>query len=106
MRWNQEENDRLWMGFRKEDNRYIIRNPNTIDPSVRCHTNLAKGHPEGWNDAFCGNIRAFYNYIRSDRKVKPIFATLEDAAYIVKLTEAIVQSSEEKRWISIDELKY
>ena len=101
MRWNQEENDRLWMGFRNEDNRYIIRNPNAIDPEIRACTALAKGHPEGWNDAFCGNIRAFYEYLRSDRSVKPQFASLEDAAYIVKLTEAIVKSSEEKRWIEL-----
>lgn len=101
MRWNQEENDRLWMGFRNDDNRYIIRNPNAIDPEIRSCTALAKGHPEGWNDAFCGNIRAFYEYLRSDRSYKPQFASLEDAAYIVKLTEAIVKSSEEKRWIEL-----
>ena len=101
MRWNQEENDRLWMGFRNDDNRYIIRNPNAIDPEIRSCTALAKGHPEGWNDAFCGNIRAFYEYLRSDKSVKPQFASLEDAAYIVKLTEAIVKSSEEKCWIEL-----
>lgn len=101
-RWNQEENDKLWVGYRNDDNRYIIRNPNTIDPEVRHYTSLAKGHSEGWNDAFCGNIHAFYDYIRSDRLKKPVFATLEDAAYIVRLTEAIVKSSEEKRWIELD----
>ena len=90
------------MGFRNDDNRYIIRNPNAIDPEIRACTALAKGHPEGWNDAFCGNIRAFYEYLRSDRTAKPQFASLEDAAYIVRLTEAIVKSSEEKRWIELD----
>lgn len=101
MKWNQEENDRLWMGFRDGDNRYIIRNPNTMAPEVRRHTGLAMGHPEGWNDAFCGNIRAYYDYLASDRKEAPIFATLEDAAYIVRLTEAIVKSSNERRWIEV-----
>ncbi len=101
MRWNQEENDRLWMGFRDGDNRYIIRNPNTMSDEVRKYTSLAMGHPEGWNDAFCGNIRAFYDYIRSDRSQPPVFATLEDAAYIVRLTEAIVKSSKERRWIKV-----
>lgn len=100
-RWNQEENDRLWVGYRNEDNHYIIRNPNSMDPEVRNVTRLAKGHGEGWNDAFLGNIRAFYEYISSDRSYTPSFATLEDAAYIVKLTEAIVKSSEEKRWIDV-----
>ncbi len=101
MKWNQEENDRLWMGFRDGDNRYIIRNPNTMADEVRKHTGLAMGHPEGWNDAFCGNIRAYYDYLASDRKDAPIFATLEDAAYIVRLTEAIVKSSNERRWIEV-----
>jgi len=101
MRWNQEENDRLWMGFRDGDNRYIIRNPNTMAPEVRRHTALAMGHPEGWNDAFCGNIRAYYEYLLSDRSEKPVFATLQDAAYIVRLTEAIVKSSRERRWIQV-----
>lgn len=101
LRWNQEENDRLWMGFRDADNRYIIRNPNTMSPEIRKHTTLAMGHPEGWNDAFCGNIREFYNYILSDRSQKPLFATLQDAAYIVRLTEAVLESSNKKVWVRI-----
>lgn len=102
VRWSQEENDKLWVGRRDGDNGYIIRDPRVLDPDARRRTALAKGHSEGWNDAFCGNIRAFYEYINSDRSEKPVFATLEDAAYIVRLTEAIVQSSEEKRWITLD----
>ena len=30
------------------------------------------------------------------------FSTLEQAAYIVKLTETIVRSSKEKKWIKVD----
>ncbi|NLW74698.1 MAG: Gfo/Idh/MocA family oxidoreductase [Clostridiales bacterium] len=101
LRWNQEENDRLWMGLRDADNRYIIRNPNSISPGVRPYTSLAMGHPEGWNDAFCGNIRAFYNYILSDRKERPPFATLEEAAYIVRLVEAVIESSRKKAWVKV-----
>lgn len=102
LRWNQEENDRLWMGHRDGDNRYIIRNPNTMSPEVRQYTGLAMGHPEGWNDAFCGNIRSFYRYLASDRSKKPDFATFAEAAYIVKLTEAIVESSRQRKWIAVD----
>ena len=105
MRWNQEENDRLWIGRRDGDNSYLIRNPNTMSPEVRAHTSLAMGHPEGWNDAFKGNIQAFYRFIaegKSVHKDKPCFATLEDAAYLVKLTEKIIESSKSKRWVKID----
>lgn len=102
LRWNQEENDRLWVGYRDGENRYIIRNPNTLAPQVRQHTSLAMGHPEGWNDAFCGNIRSFYRYLASDRTAAPDFATFEDAAYIVKLTEAIIESAKTRKWVKVD----
>lgn len=102
LKWNQEENDRLWMGFRDDDNRFIIRNPNTISAEAKPYTQLAMGHPEGWNDAFKGNIYAFYKYIADGGKGKPLFANLDDAAYIVKLTEAIVESSKKRMWVKVD----
>ena len=103
VRWNQEENDRLWIGMRDDDNRSVIRDPNCISKEARPYTALAMGHPEGWNDAFKGNIYAFYKYIYEGMKGETVFSTLEEAAYIVKLTEAIVDSSEQKKWIKIDE---
>ena len=101
LKWNQEENDRLWIGSRDEDNKYIIRNPNNLSPMAKKFTALAKGHPEGWNDAFKGNIWSFYQYIADGMVDKPLFATLEDAAHLVALTEAIVLSSKEEKWIEI-----
>ncbi len=102
LRWNQEENDRLWMGLRGDDNRLIIRDPNAISPNAKKYTALAMGHPEGWNDAFKGNIYAFYDYIENGKVGEPVFSTLEQAAYIVKLTEAVIESSNKKTWIKID----
>lgn len=99
--WNQEQNDRLWVGKRDDDNSLIIRNPNTLSPEAKAVTGLAMGHPEGWNDAFKGNIQSFYSYIAEGGEAP--FATLEDAAYIVKLTETIVKSSQEKKWIKVKE---
>ena len=101
LRWNQEENDRMWMGYRDGENRLIIRNPNTISASARPYTALAMGHPEGWNDAFKGNFYAFYRYLAEGGDTKPPYATLEEAAYIVKLTEAILESSKERKWIEV-----
>lgn len=100
-RWNQEENDRLWMGNRDGDNRYIIRNPNTISPYVKAYTGLAMGHPEGWNDAFKGNIMSFYKFIADGMVGQAPFATLEDAAQLVHLTQCIVRSSQEKTWVEV-----
>ncbi|MBQ7500428.1 MAG: Gfo/Idh/MocA family oxidoreductase [Clostridia bacterium] len=101
LRWNQEENDRLWIGRRDADNSYIIRDPNTISPSARPYTQLAMGHPEGWNDAFKGCIFSFYKYIADGMTGDMPFSTLDQAAYIVKLTEAIIESGKERKWITI-----
>jgi len=104
LKWNQEENDRLWMGFRDDDNRYIIRNPNTVSAEAKPYTSLAMGHPEGWNYAFKGNICSFYKFIADGKSLRtdtPVFATFEQAAYTVKLTEAILESNSKKKWITI-----
>lgn len=101
--WNQEENDRLWIGRRGGDNSVIVRNPNLISQSAKPYTALAMGHPEGWNDAFKGNIYAFYKFLADGAKGERIYSTLEDAAYIVKLTEKIIESSKQKTWINVEE---
>ena len=101
LRWNQEENDRLWIGRRDGENALLIRDPGFLPPEVREHTSLAKGHPEGWNDAFTGNIRAFYRYIADGRKGKPDFATLEEAGRLIRLTEACLESHREKKWVRV-----
>jgi predicted dehydrogenase len=100
--WNQEENDRLWIGRRGGDNSVIIRNPSNISPEAKPYTSLAMGHPEGWNDAFRGNIYAFYKYIADGMKGEPVFSTLDQAAYIVKLTEAIIKSGKNRTWESVE----
>jgi len=101
--WNQEQNDRMWIGRRGGDNSVIIRNPNLISQTVKPYTSLAMGHPEGWNDAFKGSFYAFYKFLADGKQGERIFSTLEDAAYIVKLTEKIIQSSKQKAWINIEE---
>ena len=102
--WNQERCDELWVGSRDGANHLELRNPNALTPKAKQFTYLAKGHPEGWNDAFKNNFTAFYSFIRDGKNMKtdkPDFATFEDAAYIVKLTEAILESSAKKEWIKI-----
>jgi predicted dehydrogenase len=102
--WDQETCDQMWMGFRDSDNLQIMRNPNNMTPEAKKYTYLAKGHPEGWNDAFKNNIYSFYKYI-SDGKIMgkdPCdFATFEDAAYIIKLTESILISNKTRQWVSV-----
>ncbi len=103
--WNQQTADEMWMGFRDKDNLRVMRNPNSLSPEAKEYSYLAKGHPEGWNDAFKNSIQRFYNYIREGKHVKgeaPDFATFKEADRLIRLTEAIVKSSRERRWIAVD----
>lgn len=99
MMWNQESNDRLWIGRRGGENSLIVRDPAMLSPEVRACTGLAKGHPEGWNDAFLGNIRGVYRHVVSGEAAN--FATLEDAAHLVRLTECCVESSKTRSWVKV-----
>jgi len=104
--WQQERSDQMWKGNRDTNNEEIIRNPNFVAPQARRYAHLAAGHPEGWNDAFRNNLSAFYDFIREGKKpgVDPAdFATFDDGHYIMRLTEAILKSSRERRWVSLDE---
>jgi predicted dehydrogenase len=105
LHWNHEIGDRMWKGNRNSNNEEVMRNPNLMTPQAKPYSYLAAGHPEGWNDAFKNSIEAFYRYIRDGKKhgVDPCdFATFEDGHYIMKLTEAIITSGKEKRWVTVD----
>jgi predicted dehydrogenase len=102
MAWNQETGDHMWMGFRDQDNLQVIRNPNKMTAEAKAYTSLAKGHPEGWNDAFRGNIWSFYKYILDGKRLEKDpsdFATLEDGLGIILLTEAILESNRTRQWV-------
>jgi predicted dehydrogenase len=105
--WNQENADWMWKGNRDSNNEQVMRNPNLLDPEARKYTVLPAGHPEGWNDAFKNNFLAFYTFIKEGKKPgrdECDFATFEDGHYIMRITEAIMKSGKEKRWVKVEEI--
>lgn len=105
--WNQERCDELWIGRRDGHNMYSLRSPNIMDPSSRIFTSLGKGCPEGWNDAFKNGIMSFYRFVAEGKRlgVDPTpFTTFEEAHYIVKLVEAIIESAKNRSWVTINNL--
>ncbi|MHB1452739.1 MAG: Gfo/Idh/MocA family protein [Saccharofermentanales bacterium] len=103
--WNQETADQMWAGFRDRDNSIVMRNPNLMTPEAKQYTYLAAGHPEGWNDAMKNNLKSFYTFIRDGRKQGVDacdFATFEDGDYIIRITEAILRSSETRQWVDVE----
>lgn len=105
MHWNQENADCMWIGNRDSYNFQAIRNPNLFSDKAKKYTKLAAGHPEGWNDAQKNNISSFYKFIKDGKKMKEDhkdFATFEEASYIIKIVEAILESSKNKNWQKVN----
>ena len=104
MYWNQEVSDQMWLGFRDRDNCQVIRNPEFLSSGARQYTHLPAGHPEGWNDALRNNISSFYKFISDGKLIgrdSHDFASFEDGHYIMKLTEAILESNQKKGWVKV-----
>lgn len=104
MCWNQEEADKMWVGYKDKDNLQVMRNPLLLTDESKKYTYLAAGHPEGWNDAMKNNVYSFYKFIADGKKSGKDacdHATFEEGHYIVKLTEAILESNKTRSWISI-----
>jgi predicted dehydrogenase len=102
--WNQENTDQMWIGNRDVPNSLVLRSPNFMSPESLKYTYLAAGHPEGWNDAMTNSVKAFYKYIlegkRSGNDISD-FASFNDADYIIRVVEAIIESSKMKRWVDV-----
>jgi predicted dehydrogenase len=102
--WNQEGADQMWMGFRDRPNQQIIRDPNSAPEDIREYYSLPAGHPEGHNDAMANIMRSFYGFIRDNKQIGRDaceFATFEEGHYMMKLIEAILESSQTKQWVSV-----
>jgi len=104
LHWQHETSDQMWKGNRNSNNEQIMRNPSLMTAEARKYSYMAAGHPEGWNDAFKNNLQAFYTFIMEGKKigVDPCdFATFEEGHYIARLTEAIIKSGRERRWVTV-----
>lgn len=98
--WAQQENEKMWHGFRDEPNRTEWRNPGAFC-YAKSYTSLPGGHPEGFHDAFSNQINAFYRSILKPEA--PIdYATFEDGHHIMKVIDAIVESDRQKKWIEVE----
>jgi predicted dehydrogenase len=105
--WNQETSDSMWMGYKNEHNLQIMRNPQLMGKDAAKYSHLAAGHPEGWNDAMRNNVQAYYDFIIEGRQIgKDVadFATFLDGHYITCLVEAILKSSQENKWIRMEDI--
>ncbi len=102
--WNQEEPNKLWLGYREKGNEIIIKDPSLLDEDVRKYAHYPGGHPEGYPEGPKNLFINVYNFIREGKdplKDKTDFPTFEDGHWENKIVEAVLKSNKEQKWIEV-----
>lgn len=101
--WGQERSDLLHIGRRDAPNEVLYREAAAVHENVRQYSHLPVGHSEGWNDAICTALEAFYRAIRegsyADEKMP--YATVNDGVWVMKIIDACLKSSASNCWIDV-----
>jgi len=93
LRWDQEQQNELWLGFRHEANQVMAKDPALLDASVRQYAHLPGGHQEGWGTALANVLRDVYARISDGtRTASPLVATFEDGYRANCIVDAMLAS--------------
>jgi predicted dehydrogenase len=96
LRWCQESQNELWLGYRDKANEVLHKDPSLLVPDVRGYAHLPGGHQEGWADAFCNLMREIYTCIVAGPPyppLPPMVATFEDGFRAHRIVDAILESA-------------
>ncbi|HZC23927.1 MAG TPA: Gfo/Idh/MocA family oxidoreductase [Candidatus Binatia bacterium] len=100
--FDQEQPNSLWIGSRKEANRWLIKDPSLMSPEARGYAAYPAGHAEGYPDTFVQLFKDLYRYIAAgDFQAPRSFPTFETGDYEVKLCDLIALSARERRWVEV-----
>ena len=102
--WNQEEPEKLWIGHRDKANEVLMADPSLFAPEARGVIHHPGGHNEGWLDALKNMMKNFYTFIREGKNLqtdKATFATFEDGHISMCITDAILESHEQQKWVKV-----
>ncbi|MFW6267145.1 MAG: Gfo/Idh/MocA family protein [Halanaerobium sp.] len=100
--WSQENANHLFIGRREEANQDLVRDPALLEGKAAERCYYPGGHIEGWSEGLKNSIKDFYDCLRE--KGDPAdydFATFADGQQEVKITEAILKSSREGKWVEV-----
>lgn len=102
MRWDQENPNELWLGFREKPNQIQLKDPALMKPAVRSFAAFPGGHTEGYPDTHYQLFKQVYDALQSGKSVNPaIIPTFESGHTELVLCDAIQLSARERRWVDI-----
>ena len=102
--WNQEEPNKMWIGYREKSNEILIKDPSLLDDEAKRYAHYPGGHPEGYPDGPKNLFINVYDFIRSGKD--PIndekdFPTFEDGHWENKIVEAVLESNKKQKWVDV-----
>jgi predicted dehydrogenase len=98
VQWNQEAPDALWIGYRNEPNRIVLKDPAMMSPVAAGFADLPGGHSEGYDDAHKQLFRRFYKRVL-DPAAPVEYPTFADGVRGMKLIEKVLESSRKRAWV-------
>jgi len=102
LRWDQENPNQLWLGYREQPNQNLIKDPALLSPEARRAADFPGGHAEGYPDTFYQLFKRVYACLREDLPVDPReIPTFDTGHHELVLCEAIQRSAMEGRWMSL-----
>ncbi|MEC0666986.1 Gfo/Idh/MocA family oxidoreductase [Priestia flexa] len=106
--WNQEEPEKLWIGHRDKPNEILLADPSLFSVEAKSAIHHPGGHNEGWPDALKNMMLNFYTFVREEKSLKtdkPNFATFEDGHLSMCITDAILDSHQQQKWVKVKQEK-
>lgn len=103
--WNQEEPEKLWLGHRDQPNEILLADPELFHAEARSAIHHPGGHNEGWPDALKNMMFNYYSFIRDGKSLatdKPNFATFADGHISMCITDAILESHAQQKWVKVN----
>jgi predicted dehydrogenase len=100
--WSGEAPEDLWIGHRNEPNQIQIKDPVLMRPEARSYTDLPGGHSEGYPDTFKQIFRRFYRRVM-DANAPVDYPTFEDGIRQMRVLDAVLQSSQKKAWVTVQD---
>jgi predicted dehydrogenase len=95
LRWNQEQQNELWMGRYDAPSSLLTKDPALLLPGAQAIAHLPAGHQEGWASAFTNVLAGIYAWIGAGGAPGgegPIVCTFAGAARTVALVESMLAS--------------
>ena len=100
--WNSERVDEIWIGHRDKASELMLKDPSLMTPAGRLAAEAPGGHAEGFRSTFKQLYKRVYRAIEAGGPpAEPDYPTFADGVWALKIGDAIKQSAQERRWVTV-----